>query len=60
MSDSISIRAYVYVIVFTSGHKVRTLEYKTNIMEAAERLRDSYAKYYNISHDIKEILCKNC
>jgi hypothetical protein len=54
------IRAYVYVISFTSGLTVRTVKYETNIQQAAERLRDSYAEYYNISHDIMEISCENC
>lgn len=50
----------VYTINFTSGHKVRTFEFDTEIMKTANKLKDTYASYYKISHDIKDIMCEDC
>lgn len=50
----------VYTIHFTSGHKVRTFEFDTKIIQTANRLKDTYANYYKITHDIKDIICEDC
>jgi hypothetical protein len=53
-------KVFVYTIYFTSGHKVRTFEFDTEIIETANRLKDTYANYYKISHDIKDIIFEDC
>lgn len=51
-------KVMIYKIVFSSGHYCRTYEFETDIYKVAERLRQSYAKYYNVLHTIKEIVCE--
>lgn len=46
---------HMFKIEFTSGHIVYTYECECDIICTAERLRDGYANYYNIDHDIKDI-----
>jgi hypothetical protein len=51
-------KVMIYKIVFSSGICCRTYEYEQNIYEVASRLQQSYAKYYNVSHTIQEIICE--
>lgn len=45
----------MYKIEFTSGIVVRAYECAERVRTTAERLRNSYAMYYHINHDIQDI-----
>lgn len=51
-------KVMIYKIMFSSGYICRTYEYDHSIHEVAAKLQQSYAKYYNISHTIQEIICE--
>lgn len=52
------LKYYIYLIKFTSGHIVRTWSCDTQINEVAERLRNSYSKYFNVQHQIEQVVCE--
>lgn len=51
---------HMYLIVFTSGYKVRTFEFDTEIMNVAQRLKNNYASYYGVEHEIERVICEDC
>jgi hypothetical protein len=51
---------HVYLVKFTSGYFVRAWTTNDNIIDVAQRLRDTYANYYKITHDVQDIVCEKC
>lgn len=48
----------MYVILFSSGYTCRTYASPDDIVQKAQKLCESYAKYYNVTHEILEVKCE--
>lgn len=48
----------MYLIVFTSGYKCRTYTTPEQVADKAKRLCENYAKYYNVTHEVAEVICE--
>lgn len=47
-----------YLVKFTSCNFVSVWSTDANIVETANRLRDTYANYYKITHEVQDIVCE--